>query len=158
MATWHRCIVILKFLIFLKIFCIIAYVGLASGQASSDRPWYESLPAVAMDYKVHVDAGKEDCYYQYVQPGAAFYVSFQVSYCPAICFHCTQISSQALSLPGGARWRWNGRVRGATSQWANRAPLSVAGELRVRRSDLNRWLLLGLRGQSVLEVGSECHA
>lgn len=32
-----------------------------------------------MDYKVHVDAGKEDCYYQYVQQGAAFYVSFQVS-------------------------------------------------------------------------------
>lgn len=47
--------------------------------AASERPWYESLPAVAMDYKVHVDAGKEDCYFQYVQPGAAFYVSFQVS-------------------------------------------------------------------------------
>ncbi|XP_037040424.1 transmembrane emp24 domain-containing protein 6 [Bradysia coprophila] len=45
---------------------------------SDSRPWYESLPAVAMDYKVHIDAGKEDCYYQYVQPGATFYVSFQV--------------------------------------------------------------------------------
>lgn len=45
---------------------------------SDTRPWYESLPAVAMDYKVHIDAGKEDCYYQYVQPGATFYVSFQV--------------------------------------------------------------------------------
>lgn len=43
------------------------------------QPWYESLPAVAMDYKVHLDAGKEDCYYQYVQPGASLYVSFQVS-------------------------------------------------------------------------------
>ncbi|XP_023724119.1 transmembrane emp24 domain-containing protein 5 [Cryptotermes secundus] len=41
-------------------------------------PWYESLPAVAMDYKVHIDAGKEDCYFQYVNPGATFYVSFQV--------------------------------------------------------------------------------
>lgn len=30
------------------------------------------------DYKVHIDAGKEDCYWQYVQPGATFYVSFQV--------------------------------------------------------------------------------
>ncbi|KAG5344203.1 TMED5 protein, partial [Acromyrmex heyeri] len=39
---------------------------------------YENLPAVAMDYKVHVDAGKEDCYFQYVNPGATFYVSFQV--------------------------------------------------------------------------------
>lgn len=42
------------------------------------QSWYESLPAVAMDYKVHIDAGKEDCYWQYVQPGATFYVSFQV--------------------------------------------------------------------------------
>lgn len=41
-------------------------------------PWYENLPAVAMDYKVHIDPGKEDCYYQYVHEGAAFYVSFQV--------------------------------------------------------------------------------
>lgn len=39
---------------------------------------YENLPAVAMDYKVHIDAGKEDCYSQYVNPGATFYVSFQV--------------------------------------------------------------------------------
>lgn len=42
-------------------------------------PWYENLPAVAMDYKVHIDAGKEDCYFQYVNKGATFYVSFQVS-------------------------------------------------------------------------------
>lgn len=42
-------------------------------------PWYENLPAVAMDYKVHIDPGKEDCYFQYVNRGATFYVSFQVS-------------------------------------------------------------------------------
>lgn len=29
--------------------------------------------------QVHIDAGKEDCYHQYVQPGATFYVSFSVS-------------------------------------------------------------------------------
>ena len=28
--------------------------------------------------QVHVDAGKEDCYYQYVHPGATLYVSQQV--------------------------------------------------------------------------------
>jgi hypothetical protein len=43
--------------------------------------WFENLPAVAMDYKVHIDPGKEDCYFQYVNPGATFYVSFQVSDC-----------------------------------------------------------------------------
>ena len=40
--------------------------------------WYETLPAVALDYKVHIDAGKEDCYFQYVNTGATFYVNFQV--------------------------------------------------------------------------------
>ncbi|XP_014208672.1 transmembrane emp24 domain-containing protein 6 [Copidosoma floridanum] len=46
--------------------------------ALSNQPWYETMPAVVMDYKVHIDPGKEDCYFQYVQPGATFYVSFQV--------------------------------------------------------------------------------
>jgi len=31
-----------------------------------------------MDYKVHIDAGKEDCYYQLVHPGSTLYVAFQV--------------------------------------------------------------------------------
>jgi len=39
---------------------------------------YENAPGVAMDYKVHIDAGKEDCYYQYVHPGSTLYVAFQV--------------------------------------------------------------------------------
>lgn len=37
---------------------------------------------VAFEFKVHVDAGKEECFGQYVQPGATFYVAFQVRrYC-----------------------------------------------------------------------------
>lgn len=39
---------------------------------------FENAPGIAMDYKVHVDAGKEDCYYQYVHPGSTLYVAFQV--------------------------------------------------------------------------------
>jgi len=39
---------------------------------------YENAPGIAMDYKVHIDAGKEDCYYQYVHPGSTLYVAFQV--------------------------------------------------------------------------------
>ncbi|EZA54357.1 hypothetical protein DMN91_001641 [Ooceraea biroi] len=46
--------------------------------AQADGFSYEDLPAVAMEYKVHIDAGKEDCYSQFVNPGATFYVSFQV--------------------------------------------------------------------------------
>lgn len=31
-----------------------------------------------MEYKIHIDAGKEDCYYQYVHPAATIYVNMQV--------------------------------------------------------------------------------
>ena len=40
--------------------------------------WMDDAPGVAMEYKVHVDAGKEDCYWQYVHAGATLYVSAQV--------------------------------------------------------------------------------
>jgi hypothetical protein len=39
---------------------------------------FSFLLGIAMEYKVHVDAGKEDCYWQYVHPGATLYVSYQV--------------------------------------------------------------------------------
>lgn len=69
--TWH---VLCSCLVFI-ILCNL--IDNAESQETT-RPWYETLPAVAMDYKVHIDAGKEDCYFQYVQPGSTFYVSFQV--------------------------------------------------------------------------------
>ncbi|GFG29587.1 hypothetical protein Cfor_01044 [Coptotermes formosanus] len=69
MAVWYATLIVVvsTFLCFLQI---------CDGETTV--PWYESLPAVAMDYKVHIDPGKEDCYFQYVNPGATFYVSFQV--------------------------------------------------------------------------------
>lgn len=63
-----------EFLLFVLLFLNINYVF----STEPTVPWYENLPAVAMDYKVHIDPGKEDCYFQYVNPGATFYVSFQV--------------------------------------------------------------------------------
>ncbi|XP_050671838.1 transmembrane emp24 domain-containing protein 5 [Leptidea sinapis] len=68
--TWHTAILLSI------IFTILSLVGNAN--TSTAAPWYENLPAVTMDYKVYLDAGKEDCYYQYVQPGATFYASHQV--------------------------------------------------------------------------------
>ncbi|KOX79286.1 Transmembrane emp24 domain-containing protein 6 [Melipona quadrifasciata] len=58
--------------------CLVFGVFLGLANTSMPHPWYESLPAVALDYKVHIDAGKEDCYFQYVHAGATFYVNFQV--------------------------------------------------------------------------------
>ena len=59
--------------------------------------WLDSTPGVAMEYKVHVDAAKEDCYWQYVHKGATFYMSSQVlkgnCHVPAIVLR-TRISSK----------------------------------------------------------------
>lgn len=69
-STWH-----VYGSIFLYLFmCFVCQ----NVKTEERRPWHETIPAVAMEYKVHIDAGKEDCYYQYAQPGATFYVSFQV--------------------------------------------------------------------------------
>ncbi|EDV95661.1 GH15831 [Drosophila grimshawi] len=73
--TWQR----LRFNAFLSLSLISLCVLIRTNNAQeAQQPWYENLPAVAMDYKVHIDAGKEDCYHQYVQAGATFYVSFSV--------------------------------------------------------------------------------
>lgn len=77
-GTWH----LWNIWMIASVTLLLAAINLpdVNGQIEK-QPWYESLPAVAMDYKVHLEAGKEDCYYQYVQPGASLYVSFQVCYC-----------------------------------------------------------------------------
>jgi p24 family protein gamma-5 len=65
-------------LLFFSLFSLLNLLVICEAQ-DNNKPWYENLPAVAMDYKVHIDAGKEDCYFQYCPAGATFYVSFQVS-------------------------------------------------------------------------------
>lgn len=45
-----------KFLIISSLFTLINSYG--SPNIAQGLNWYESLPAVAMDYKVYVDAGK----------------------------------------------------------------------------------------------------
>lgn len=82
-------------------------------QQQEERPWYEALPAVAMDYKVHIEAGKEDCYYQYVQPGSTFYVSFQVGWGVIRTRGPHLLMTSDLRLSGDPRRRRNGRFCGA---------------------------------------------
>lgn len=73
--TWHTSLLLSAFILI----CFLTFTK-PNEETTQEihKPWYENLPAVAMDYKVHIDAGKEDCYYQYVQAGATFYVSFSV--------------------------------------------------------------------------------
>lgn len=74
----HPCATLLKCFVFFSIILCLKLSIVKGEPDGSTVPWYESLPAVAMDYKVHIDPGKEDCYFQYVNAGATFYVSFQV--------------------------------------------------------------------------------
>ncbi len=57
---------------------LLLFLSAALCQDAGDTNWLDAAPGVAMEYKVHVDAAKEDCYYQYVHPGATLYVSYQV--------------------------------------------------------------------------------
>lgn len=85
-STWHIQFTSRTTIVFLLIYFVssIFLLDNVSAQIES-QPWYEALPAVAMDYKVHLPAGKEDCYYQYVQQGATLYVSFQVIHSTSLC-------------------------------------------------------------------------
>jgi len=71
----------------------------------------DDAPAVAMEYKVHVDPGKEECYFQFVQKGATIYVSFQVS-----TFLNTNVCSflnfpiSIIPILGSSRRRWYGWI------------------------------------------------
>lgn len=55
---------------------LLFLVGLARGDSYSD---IDERLGVAFEFKVHVDPGKEDCFYQHVQPQSSLYVAFQVS-------------------------------------------------------------------------------
>lgn len=78
-STWHIQFTSRTTIVFLLIYFASSIFLFDNVTAQIEKqPWYEALPAVAMDYKVHLPAGKEDCYYQYVQQGATLYVSFQV--------------------------------------------------------------------------------
>ncbi|XP_050465350.1 transmembrane emp24 domain-containing protein 5-like [Cataglyphis hispanica] len=40
--------------------------------------YFKRIPATVRTYKVLIDSGKEDCYYQYVSTGATFYIRFEI--------------------------------------------------------------------------------
>lgn len=57
----------------------VVFFLLSAVSSSQTGDWvFENAPGIAMEYKIHIDAGKEDCYYQNVHPGATIYVNMQV--------------------------------------------------------------------------------
>lgn len=126
-----------------------------TAQAQATAPWYETLPAVAMDYKVIIDPGKEDCYFQFVNPGATFYASAQVRHCaprrmfPEFFFFF--FIGQRL-VAGTEGRRRHGRFRGPTSKRSNCPSVPMESQFGLPRSRVYRRLLQCLHRQSVLEI------
>lgn len=57
---------------------IVAVLGRLVTTVAADSFSADERLGVAYEFKVHVDSGKEDCFYQYVQPQSSLYVAFQV--------------------------------------------------------------------------------
>lgn len=57
---------------------IIGFILIHLLEANSDIETDGGLPGISFEFKVHVDAGKEHCFYQYVEPSANLFVAFQV--------------------------------------------------------------------------------
>jgi len=57
---------------------ILLSVFLCSGFTISSYIKYEKLPGVAFDFKIHVDAGEKECFYQWALDGTRLAVDYQV--------------------------------------------------------------------------------
>lgn len=135
-TRYHRTTIANRFstlsLWFCALFAIFGTRNYADGQAQpvhtqeqvpgtqATAPWYETLPAVAMDYKVIIDPGKEDCYFQFVNPGATFYASAQVHqqhFCPKERSKSFFVDQRLVTGTEGRRR--HGRFCGQTSKRSN---------------------------------------
>lgn len=61
----------------LILFLSIIHISTLSAENYNSEHSTQSL-GTAFEFKIHVDPGKEDCYYQLIEAGASLYVSFQV--------------------------------------------------------------------------------
>lgn len=72
-STWHFSGSIFVY------FCLyFVFIENVNAQEKRDN-WFENRPHVSMDFNLHVYGGTEECFFHYVQPESAFYVSVQVN-------------------------------------------------------------------------------
>ena len=87
---------------------LLSFVLIFLTRTISQEMNFDDVPGVAMEYRVHVDAGKEDCYYQYVHPGASLFISFWVSSNLRMCrsvYFSERILFDCLKSDLGNTWR-----------------------------------------------------
>ena len=57
--------------------CLLLGTRLLNAESYSAANFEDKL-GIAYEFKIHIDAGREDCFYQYIQQGSSLYVAFQV--------------------------------------------------------------------------------
>lgn len=60
------------FLVFAHLICVAKSESFSSSFDSNSL-------GQAFEFKIHIDAGKEECFYQQIEKGASLYVAFHVS-------------------------------------------------------------------------------
>ena len=66
----------LPYVVFVGALCLLLVRQCQSESYSAGN--FEDKLGIAYEFKIHIDAGREDCFYQYIQPGSSLYVAFQV--------------------------------------------------------------------------------
>ncbi|XP_054154298.1 transmembrane emp24 domain-containing protein 6-like [Oppia nitens] len=73
MYCWQRVVPYVVAVSLLVCTCLTR--ALAESYSSTN---FEDKLGIAYEFKIHIDAGKEDCFYQYIQQSSSLYVAFQV--------------------------------------------------------------------------------
>lgn len=73
-AAWNNC---LTYVLVLCLCCSNIQINCESYSPNEA----EDKLGVAYEFKIHVDAGREECFFQNVHMGSSLYVAFQVSDC-----------------------------------------------------------------------------
>ncbi|KPM02307.1 transmembrane emp24 domain-containing protein 1-like protein [Sarcoptes scabiei] len=65
----------------LKYFALFVWISFRNFVAKAENYTPEMSQdnlGTAYEFKIHIDAGKEDCFYQYIEAGSSLYIAFQV--------------------------------------------------------------------------------
>jgi hypothetical protein len=66
----------LTYVVLILFICLLFSGELQSESYSAAN--FEDKLGIAYEFKIHIDAGREDCFYQFIQQSSSLYVAFQV--------------------------------------------------------------------------------
>lgn len=68
-----------KSIAFCAIFLFIVTILTILPTSQADEGWLPDRLGISYEFKIHIDAGKEECFFQEIHPHTTLYVAFQVS-------------------------------------------------------------------------------